>query len=190
MWRHVLAFFYGANTMKKTPEKVDLPRQKELRVAWLLDMYDYWHKGFVEQNVEKTAVGLTYTQSGQGLTLNTTALRTVVERYFANVDSFKAKYGFSPDARLNSFKVAGLMMYWVAKIKPIHDSRSERLSAWVNEEFAIAVGIGLAQNIPWDPKKRPEDIALFNHLRTGLQTSCLSPESLVLLLLALATPKP
>jgi hypothetical protein len=159
----------------------------EARLLFLLDAFDHWHPKYVEKHVAETMVGLAATQDGLGLSINTVSLLAVVQRHFSNVAAFKAKYGFPAEARLNSFKVAGMTMYWLSKIRPIQDSKDEQLFAWANEDFAIEVGLGMA-GINSDPQ-HPNSQIFFNHLRTGLQTSCLSPESIVLILLALAEPQ-
>ena len=160
----------------------------EDRLLFLLDAYDDWVAKYVEKNVEETRVGLTATQSGMGLGMNMISLAAVVTRYFSNVASFKAMYGFRDEARLNPFKVAGMTMYWISKLRPIHDTQEEPMFAWANEEFAIEVGVAMA-GVTWNART-PNSQAFYHHLRVGLQTSCLSPESLVLILLALAEQAP
>jgi hypothetical protein len=156
----------------------------EDRLLFLLDAYDDWVARYVEKNVAETMVGLTATQDGLGMKINMISLAAVVSRYFSNVASFKAMYGFREEARLNPFKVAGMTMYWISKLRPIQDSKEEPMFAWANEEFAIELGVAMA-GITWDART-PNSQTFFHHLRVGLQTSCLSPESLVLILLALA----
>jgi hypothetical protein len=159
------------------------PAEKEERLTYLLGAFDFWCPKFIDNQVSSTLNGLVPSQEGYGLRINETALLMAVERHFASVDSFKVKYNFPPGARLNPFKVGAFTMYWLSKIRPIHDTRDENLFGWANEEFAIAVGLGMAGI---DVNLRVER-NWFHYLRTSLQTSCLSPESLVLVLMSLAT---
>ena len=163
---------------------MNLQDKKERRLAYLMQFYDYWMPKYAEKEVARTMVGLTVSQEPSTITLNSVGLRIVVERHFESISAFKAKYNFQPHAKLNQFKVAAFTMYWLSRIKPIHDSRDKPMIAWANEEFAISVGIGLA-GIQINPRTN-ENLTFFNHLKTGLQTSELSPESIVLILMAMS----
>lgn len=177
MWKHILAFF-------QTRQDMNLQEKKERRLAYLMDFFEYWMPKYAEKEIARTTVGLTVTQEPSTVTLNLVSLRIVVERHFESISAFKAKYNFQPHAKLNQFKVAAFTMYWMSRIKPIHDSRDKPMIAWANEEFSIAVGIGLA-GIEINPRTK-ENRTFLNHLKTGLQTSELSPESIVLILMAMS----
>jgi hypothetical protein len=114
----------------------------------------------------------------EGLKLSEPLLVDAVSHYFFDIDKYKERHRFSDGNLANWCKVGAFTTYWLATKRPIIDMHCEAYAPMVNDDFALYVGLTMA-NIDPLSLRMIRDGRVDGQLKSLLSSHTATPDALV-----------
>jgi hypothetical protein len=117
-----------------------------------------------------------------GLQLSQPLVLDAMTHHFKDMERYKSLNGFDDSELANSIKVGAFTAYWLASKQPIYDTHQTDYAPVVNRDFALYVGLSMAEIDPLKVKQMrfgSEETALFLQLQQMLACNRASSDALV-----------
>jgi hypothetical protein len=82
------------------------------------------------------------------LHLSEPVLLDAVRSYYRDIDEYKRRHGFKNGARADNRKIGAFTTFWLARKRPIYDTRNSSYAPFVNDDFALFTGLVIAEVDP------------------------------------------
>ncbi len=82
------------------------------------------------------------------LHLSEPVLLDAVRSYYRDIDEYKRRHEFKNGARADNRKIGAFTTFWLARKRPIYDTRNSSYAPFVNDDFALFTGLVIAEVDP------------------------------------------